>query len=94
MQILNLWVKKIDGCRNISEKSSTTKLVEHIPCGYSMSIIWRFGGIKNKYEVYRVEDCIEKFCESKTINFEKKKTKPLIIKEYKSYLNQTNCHIH
>ena len=59
--------------------------------------IWWY---KIKYEVYRVEDCMEMFCEflreptMKTINFEKKKTKPLIIKEYKSYLNQTNCHIH
>ena len=26
-------IKKIDGCANNPEKSSTTKLDEHIPCG-------------------------------------------------------------
>ena len=31
--------KKIDGCANNPENSSTTKIGEHIPCGYSMSII-------------------------------------------------------
>ena len=29
----------------------------------------------------------------KTTNFEKKKIMPLINEEYKSYLNQTSCHI-
>ena len=31
--------KKIDGCANNPENSSATKIVEHIPCGYSMSTI-------------------------------------------------------
>ena len=40
--------------------------------------IWKFGGIKNKHDVYGCEYCIEKFCKSlrkhvmKIINFEKK----------------------
>ena len=29
-------IKKIDGCGNNSVNSSTTKIDEHIPCGYSM----------------------------------------------------------
>ena len=29
-------IKKIDRCANNPEKSSITKMVEHIPCGYSM----------------------------------------------------------
>ena len=33
-------IKKIDRCANNLEKSSTTKIGEHIPCGYSMSTIW------------------------------------------------------
>ena len=33
-------VKKIDGWANNPEISSTTKIVEYIPCAYSMSIIW------------------------------------------------------
>ena len=30
-------IRKIDGCANNQEKSSTTKIGGHIPCGYSMS---------------------------------------------------------
>ena len=37
-------IKIIDGCKNNSEKSSTTKVGEHIPCENSMSMIWIFGG--------------------------------------------------
>ena len=32
-------IKKIDGCANNPENSSTTKIGELIPCGYSMSTI-------------------------------------------------------
>ena len=32
--------KKIDGCVNNPENSSTTKIGEHIPCRYSISTIW------------------------------------------------------
>ena len=32
-------IKKIDGCANNSENSSTTKIVELIPCEYSMPSI-------------------------------------------------------
>ena len=72
-------IKRIDVCKNNFEKSSTTKVGEHIPCGYSMSTIWKFDGIENKHDVYSGEDCMKKFCESlwehtmKIINFEKKK---------------------
>ena len=44
-------------------KSSTTKLDEHIPCGYSMSTIWPFGDIDNNHDIYRSEDCMERFYE-------------------------------
>ena len=32
-------IKNIDGCTNNLENSSTTKIGEHIPCGYPMSTI-------------------------------------------------------
>ena len=32
-------IKKIAGCKINQEKSSATQVYEHIPCGYSMSII-------------------------------------------------------
>ena len=33
-------IKKINGCANNPENFSTTKIGEHIPCGYSISTIW------------------------------------------------------
>ena len=35
-------IRKIDECAYNPESSSTTKIGEHIPCGYSMSTIWAF----------------------------------------------------
>ena len=52
---------RIDGCANNSEKSSTTKIGEHVPCGYSISIIWRFDPIENKHALYRRKDCMTSF---------------------------------
>ena len=46
------FIRKIDGCANNPEKSSTTKLDEHIPCRYSMSKIWRFDDIESKLALY------------------------------------------
>ena len=46
---LESMIKKIDNCKNNPEKSSTTKIGEHIPCGYSMSTIWTFDRTKNKH---------------------------------------------
>ena len=72
-------IKKIDWCANNLENSSTTKIGEHYPCGYSMSTIWEFHHIENKHTLYRGKDCMKKFCESlrehaKNItDFEKKK---------------------
>ena len=43
--------KRIDGCANNPENSSTTKIGEHILCGYSMSTIWTFDHIENKHYV-------------------------------------------
>ena len=60
MLILNL-NRKIDRCAKNPENSSTEKLGEHIPCGYSMSTIGTFGRIKNKHTLYRRKDCIKKF---------------------------------
>ena len=75
-------IRKLDGCANNSEKSSTTKIVQHVPCGYSMSKIWGFDHIENKYTLCRGKDFMKKFCtclttHAKNINdFEKKKMLP------------------
>ena len=72
----------LDGCANNPENSSTTKIGEHIPCGYSMSTIWAFNHIENKHTLYCRKDGMKKFCESlrvhekNIIDFEKKKCYP------------------
>ena len=39
---LRFLIKIIDGCESNFETSSTTKVGEHILCGYSISTIWAF----------------------------------------------------
>ena len=56
-------IRKIDACANNPEKSSTTKIVEHIPCGYSMLTILGFDHIENKHTLYCRKDCMEKCCD-------------------------------
>ena len=42
-------IKRIGGCKNNFELSSTTKVCEQVPCGYSMSTIWMLHGIESNY---------------------------------------------
>ena len=57
---------------------SSTKIGEHIPCGYLKSKIRAFDHIANKYTLYQEKYCVKTFCESLTehakniIDFEKK----------------------
>ena len=55
--------KKTDGCKNNPENSSTTKVSENIPSGFSVSAILSFKSIENKHNVCRVKDCMKKFYE-------------------------------
>ena len=55
-------IEKIDGCKNNPENSSTTKVSEHIPSGFSMSTISLFRRIEGKHGVYRSKYCIQKSC--------------------------------
>ena len=94
-------IGKIDGCANYPENSSTTKIGEHILCGYSVSTIWEFHHIENKHTLYRGKSCMKKFCESlrehgKNINdFEKRKMLPLTKEEseLKSHQDGKVCSI-
>ena len=71
-------IKKIDGCANNTENSSTINIGENIPCGYSMSSVLAFDHIEKKRNLYRGKDCMKKFCEylrkyaKNIIDFEKK----------------------
>ena len=92
-------IRKIDRCANNPEKFSTTKIGEHIPCGYSMSAIWGFDHIEDKHALYRRQDCMKKFCISlkkhakNIIDFETKKMLQLTKEEFKSHQDAKVCYI-
>ena len=49
-------MEKTDWCKNNPENSSTTKVSEHIPPDFWMSIISSFKSIEKKHDVYRGKD--------------------------------------
>ena len=55
-----MYNRKIHGCRSNSENSSRTKVIQHIPSGFTIS---SFRNIENKLDVYRGQDCMKTFCE-------------------------------
>ena len=52
-------IEKIDGCKNNPNRSSTTKVSQQFPSGFSVSPISSFRSIENKCDVYRGKDCIK-----------------------------------
>ena len=44
-------IENVDGWKNNPERLSTTKVGEHVSCVYSISTIWKFDRIENKYDV-------------------------------------------
>ena len=92
-------IEKIDGCKNNPENSSTTKVSEHIPSGFSMSTISLFRSIENKHDVYRDKNSLKRSCEflrghtMKIINFKNKKMKLLTKEQQESYENAKICYI-
>ena len=71
-------ISKIDQQENNPGNSSTTKVGEHIPCGYSMAATCGFDHIEDKHTLYRGKDIID---------FEKKKILPLTRKELKWFID-------
>ena len=59
---LKCLLKKIDTCQNNPELSSTTKINQHIPSGYSIYTTCSYDKSNNKLSYYRVEDCMKRFC--------------------------------
>ena len=90
---------KIDGCANNPENSPTTKIGEHILCGYSMLTIWTFDHIESKHTLYRRKEYVKKFFESlrehpkNIIDFEKKKILLLTKEKLKSHQDAKVCYI-
>ena len=59
---LECLLEKISTCYNNLEKSSTTEINKHTPCGYSLFTHCSFDKTKNKLDYYRGDNCMEKFC--------------------------------
>ena len=92
-------IEKIDGCKNNLENSSTTKVSEYIPSGFSVSTISSFRSTENKHDVYTGKDSMKKLCEFLReramiiINFKKKKMELLTKEQQESYENAKICYI-
>ena len=83
-------IERTDECENNPENSSTTKVSEHIPSGFSMSTITLCTSIENKHDEHAGKNCMKKFCEflrehaMKIINSKKKQIKLLIKQQRES----------
>ena len=92
---LECLLKKIDTCQNNPDLSSTTKINQHIPSGYSIYTNCSF----DKSIYYRGEDCMKRFCKdlkdhaTKIINFKKKIMTPLTKEEEDDYNKENICYI-
>ena len=93
---LECLLEKMSTCHNNPENSSTTKVNEHTPSGYSLFAQCSFDTTKNRLDYYRAEDCMKKFCEdlkehaTKIITYEKKEMIPLTKEEEKMHRRQKN----
>ena len=52
-------IEKTDVCKNNPENSSTTKVSEHIPSGFSVSTISSFRSVENKHDEYKRKVCMK-----------------------------------
>ena len=96
---LECLLKKIDTYQNNPELSSTTKINQHIPSGYSIYTNYSFDKSNNKLSYYRCKDCMKRFCKdlkdhaTKIIDFKKKTMIPLTKEEEDNYNKESTCHI-
>ena len=96
---LECLLKKIDTCQNNPDLSSTTKINQHIPSGYSIYTNCSFDKSNNKLSYYRGEDCMKRFCKdlkdhaTKIIDFKKKTMIPLTKEQEDNYNKENTCYI-
>ena len=96
---LECLLEKIDTCYNNPELSSTTKINQHVPSGYSIYTNCSFDKANNKLSYYRGDDCMNKFCKdfkdhaTKIIDFKKKTMIPLTKEEEDNYNKENTCYI-
>ena len=81
-------------CHNNPKKSSTTKINNHSPSGYSFFTHCSFDRTKNSLDYYRGKNCMKNLCldlreyAKKVINYEKKEMIPLTKKKRKSIISK------
>ena len=96
---LECLLEKMSTCQNNPNKSSTTKINKHTPLGYSIFTHCSFDESKSKFNYYRGDDHMKKFCKdlkthaNKIINYKKKKMMPLTTKEEIYHNKQKLCYI-
>ena len=94
-----MFIKKIDTCQNNPDLSSTTKINQHMPSGYSIYTSCSLDKSNNKLGYYRGEDCMKRFCKdlkdhaTKIIDFKKKIMTPLTKEEEDNYNKENICYI-
>ena len=81
-------------------KPYTKEVNQHIPSGFCIYSKFAYGEVENPLELYRGEDCIDKFCqyikgEAKGLYhmFPEKPMDPLTSKQWKRYKKVNECHI-
>ena len=94
-----MFIEKIDTCYNNPKLSSTTKINQYVPSGYSIYTNCSFDKSNNKLNYYRGEDCMKRFCKdlkdhaTKIIDFKKKTMIPLTKEENHNYKKENTCYI-
>ena len=69
-------IRKIDGLENNPQKSSRTKIAEHIPSRYSILTILGFDHIENKHTLYLGKETYLREHAKSIVTFEKKEILP------------------
>ena len=96
---LECLLEKISTCYNNPNLSSTTKINQHVPSGYSIFTNCSFDKSYNNLSHYRGEDCKKRFCKdlkdhaTRIVNFKRKFITPLTKDEEDSYDKKNTCHI-
>ena len=92
-------LEKISTCYNNTYLSSTTKINQHVPSGYSIFANCSFDKSYNNLSHYRGEDYMKIFCndlkdhEKRIVDFKRKFITPLTKDEEDSYNKKNTCHI-
>ena len=96
---LECLLEKISTCYNNPNLSSTTKINQHFPSGYSIFTNCSFDKSYNNLSHYRGEDCMKRFCKdlkdhaTRIVDFKRKFITPLTKDEEDSYDKKNTCHI-